>query len=82
MVNCPVNYGTITDDSALQGLIGEVWNLTEEGTECVNVNFWECRTEGYTEQRKQLLLAIKSVDQELNTGCKGACPGARYAAVS
>ena len=39
MVNCPVNYGTITDDSALQGLIGEVWNFTEEGTECVNVNF-------------------------------------------
>jgi len=39
VIDFPVNYGTIPDDSALQGLIGEVWNLTEEGTVCVNVNF-------------------------------------------
>jgi hypothetical protein len=39
MIDCPVNYSTIPDDSALQGLIGELWNLTEEGIECVNVNF-------------------------------------------
>lgn len=38
-MNCPVNYGSIPDDSALQGLIGEGWNLTEEGTESVNVIF-------------------------------------------
>jgi len=39
VIDCPVNYGTIPDDSALQGLIGEAWNLTKVGTECVNVNF-------------------------------------------
>jgi len=39
VIDCPVNYGTIPDDSALQGLTGKVWILTEEGTECVNVNF-------------------------------------------
>jgi hypothetical protein len=39
VIDCLVNYGTIPDDSALQEIIGEVWNWTEEGTECVNVNF-------------------------------------------